>query len=180
MGLNLKRQRFVNEYLIDGNATQAAARSGYSKATVKQQGSRLLSFVDVKSEIAAKKAEIARRSEVTLDSLSGMFIEDRARASELGQMSAAVSAVDKLARLHGFMVDRSVSLNLNQQMSDDELASIVRALQQQAAMPALEPRSDNLQITATSPALDTTPSDTPVKARAPKSLKRKANRKATR
>ncbi len=117
MGLNLKRQRFVNEYLIDGNATQAAARSGYSKATVKQQGSRLLSFVDVKSEIAAKKAEIARRSEVTLDSLSGMFIEDRARASELGQMSAAVSAVDKLARLHGFMVDRSVSLNLNQQMS---------------------------------------------------------------
>ncbi|MFA9203068.1 MAG: terminase small subunit, partial [Flavobacteriales bacterium] len=40
-----KQQRFIDEYLIDFNATQAAIRAGYSSDTAKQQGSRLLSNV---------------------------------------------------------------------------------------------------------------------------------------
>jgi phage terminase small subunit len=51
-----KRQVFAKEYLVDRNATQAAVRAGYSERTAKQQGSRLLTFVDVQAEVAALDA----------------------------------------------------------------------------------------------------------------------------
>jgi phage terminase small subunit len=57
VALNEKQQRFADEYLIDLNATQAAIRSGYSEKTAKQQGSRLLSNVDIKAYIDARMAE---------------------------------------------------------------------------------------------------------------------------
>jgi phage terminase small subunit len=37
-----RRERFVAEYLIDRNATQAAIRAGYSEKTAYSQGCRLL------------------------------------------------------------------------------------------------------------------------------------------
>ena len=36
--LTQKQQRFVDEYIISGNATQAAIKAGYSKKTAKQMG----------------------------------------------------------------------------------------------------------------------------------------------
>ena len=42
--LTEKQQRFVDEYLIDLNATQAAIRAGYSAKTADQQGSRPVSY----------------------------------------------------------------------------------------------------------------------------------------
>jgi phage terminase small subunit len=57
VALNEKQQRFADEYLIDLNATKAAIRSGYSEKTAKQQGSRLLSNVDIKAYIDARMAE---------------------------------------------------------------------------------------------------------------------------
>ena len=57
VALNAKQQRFADEYLIDLNATQAAIRSGYSKKTAKEQGSRLLSNVNIKAYIDARMAE---------------------------------------------------------------------------------------------------------------------------
>ena len=60
MTLTAKQERFVEEYLIDLNATQAAIRAGYSKKTAKSQGQRLLTNVDVErslSEAQAKRSE---------------------------------------------------------------------------------------------------------------------------
>src|SRR3954468_17583516 len=42
MALNPKQQRFIQEYLIDLNATQAAIRAGYSTKGASTQGERLL------------------------------------------------------------------------------------------------------------------------------------------
>ena len=53
-----KQQRFCDEYLIDCNATQAAIRAGYSKATARQIGDRLLSNVDVKAYIDERLEQI--------------------------------------------------------------------------------------------------------------------------
>ena len=41
MSLTPKQARFVEEYLIDLNATQGAIRAGYSAKTAEEQGSRL-------------------------------------------------------------------------------------------------------------------------------------------
>ncbi|UVC14719.1 terminase small subunit [Mesorhizobium onobrychidis] len=50
--LTPKQVRFVEEYLIDLNATQAAIRAGYSAKTAKSQGQRLLTNVDVGAALA--------------------------------------------------------------------------------------------------------------------------------
>ena len=62
-----KQQRFVDEYLIDLNATQAAIRAGYSAKTADQQGSRMLANVKVKQAIAERMAERSRRTGVNQD-----------------------------------------------------------------------------------------------------------------
>ena len=62
-----KRQRFVEEYLIDLRATQAAMRAGYSAKTAKQQGLRLLRNVEVAAAIERAKAARSERTEITAD-----------------------------------------------------------------------------------------------------------------
>ncbi|MBI4486144.1 MAG: terminase small subunit [Acidobacteria bacterium] len=54
--LTPKQRRFIAEYLIDLNATQAAKRAGYSPKTAQEQASRLLSNVKVAAAIAANQA----------------------------------------------------------------------------------------------------------------------------
>ena len=62
-----KQRRFVDEYLIDLNATQAAIRAGYSAKTADQQGSRLLANVKVKQAVAEKQAQRSKRTGVNQD-----------------------------------------------------------------------------------------------------------------
>ncbi|WP_375183503.1 terminase small subunit, partial [Marinobacter sp.] len=65
--LTPRQQRFVDEYLIDLNATQAATRAGYSAKTAASQGERLLRNVDVAAAIAAAKKARTERTEVDAD-----------------------------------------------------------------------------------------------------------------
>lgn len=67
MSLTLKQQRFIAEYLIDLNATQAAIRSGYSEATAYSQGQRLLSHVEVAPALQEAMDKRAARTEITAD-----------------------------------------------------------------------------------------------------------------
>lgn len=64
-----RQARFCEEYLIDLNATQAAIRTGYSEKTANEQGARLLANVSVQEKIAELKAERAKRTEMTQDSV---------------------------------------------------------------------------------------------------------------
>lgn len=65
--LTAKQKKFVEEYLIDLNATQAAIRAGYSPNTAQEQSSRLLSNVMVKNEIDKAIAERSRRTGINQD-----------------------------------------------------------------------------------------------------------------
>ena len=61
------RERFVEEYLIDLNATQAATRAGYSSKTAYAQGHRLLKDPRIAVAISAAAAARSVRVEVTQD-----------------------------------------------------------------------------------------------------------------
>jgi phage terminase small subunit len=65
MALTAKQQLFVDEYLIDLNATQAAIRAGYSENTAQEQGSRLLSNVMVAEAVQAAMEERSERTKVS-------------------------------------------------------------------------------------------------------------------
>lgn len=67
--LTARQRKFCDEYLISGNATDAAIKAGYSPKTAKSIGQRLLTFVDLKQYIDAEleklhSAKIADAQEV--------------------------------------------------------------------------------------------------------------------
>ena len=67
MPLTPRQQRFVEEYLVDLNATQAAIRAGYSAKTATSQGERLLRNVEVSAAIQAAQKARSERTKVTVD-----------------------------------------------------------------------------------------------------------------
>jgi len=62
--LTPKRKRFVDEYCIDFNGTQAAIRAGYSSKTANEQAARLLAIVSVKKAVEERKSKIAEKNQL--------------------------------------------------------------------------------------------------------------------
>ena len=127
MPLTPKQERFVAEYLIDLNATQAAIRAGYSESTAKQQGSRLLTKAYVRDAVAAAERVTQTRLQVTAEDIA-------LRAWQIAQQDRndRVSALALLARRHPEFSDkrditvseRSETLLMVASMSPDELRKL--------------------------------------------------------
>lgn len=62
-----KQKLFVEEYLIDLNATQAAIRAGYSPETAKEIGCENLTKPNIRTEISKAMAERSKRTGVNAD-----------------------------------------------------------------------------------------------------------------
>lgn len=62
-----KQKRFIEEYLIDLNATQAAIRAGYSPETAKSIGNENLTKPDIRAHIDKAMAERSKRTGVNAD-----------------------------------------------------------------------------------------------------------------
>src|SRR5438105_10826456 len=67
MPLTPKQARFVAEYLIDSNATQAAIRAGYSAKTANKVGPRLLVNVGIAAALATKQTTQLAKLEITAE-----------------------------------------------------------------------------------------------------------------
>jgi phage terminase small subunit len=65
--LTAKQRRFIEEILVDNNATQAAIRSGYSKHTAKEIGCENLTKPHIAAEIAKLRAARSLRTQITAD-----------------------------------------------------------------------------------------------------------------
>lgn len=62
-----KQKRFVEEYLIDLNATQAAIRAGYSPATAGSIGQENLTKPEIHAAVAKAEAERSKRTGINAD-----------------------------------------------------------------------------------------------------------------
>ena len=63
--LTFKQSRFVDEYFIDGNATKAARRAGYSERHASAIGYQLLQLSIVQQSLATMRQELAAKCQVT-------------------------------------------------------------------------------------------------------------------
>jgi len=63
--LTPKQAKFIDEYLIDLNATQAAIRAGYSKRTAQRIGSENLSKPVIIAELQRKREQLAKERDIT-------------------------------------------------------------------------------------------------------------------
>ncbi|OQX04541.1 MAG: hypothetical protein BWK73_35915 [Thiothrix lacustris] len=106
MTLTAKQQRFVSEYLIDFNGTQAAIRSGYASSGARTEGARLLANAGIQAELRAAQAAYAAQHGVTIAEVTEMHREAYNVALEDRQPSAMTAAANNLAKLHGLIVDK--------------------------------------------------------------------------
>lgn len=64
--LNIRQRKFVDEYIISGNAKQSAIKAGYSKKTAEVQGSRLLSDAKVSQAVKERTEEVFNEKAMTV------------------------------------------------------------------------------------------------------------------
>jgi phage terminase small subunit len=109
-GLTPKQARFVAEYLVDLNATQAAIRAGYSENTARAIGSENLTKPDIAEAIAVGKQEQLKvagvSAERVLDELRRLaFVDLREFFDAAGNMKPmADMTADQGAALAGMEV----------------------------------------------------------------------------
>jgi phage terminase small subunit len=73
--LTQKQQRFVEEYLIDLNATQAAIRAGYSKNSASEQAYDLLRKPQIEAAVAEQRAKQSERCRVKADDVIAELVK---------------------------------------------------------------------------------------------------------
>ncbi len=104
MALTPKQARFVREYLVDLNATQAAIRSGYSPKTAASQAHDLLKTPEISEAVSVGQERVLERAVVTAEEvLSGLKKEAESAESD----SARVAAWGLLGKHLALFVDRT-------------------------------------------------------------------------
>lgn len=129
-----KQARFVEEYLVDLNATQAATRAGYSARTANEQGARLLAKASVQEAIQVARVALSARTEITQDSIMAdieaikrdamQVVYDDDGNNAMLDHKAALRACELQGKRYGMFDDRlkvtgSVSLTLMNEFPDE-------------------------------------------------------------
>ena len=114
--LSPKQSRFVEEYLIDLNATQAAIRAGYSKKTAREQAARMLSKVNISAAIQAGQADAKSRNQRTMDDVLAdlrlvakdamQTLPDRDGNLVMANHNAAIKAIELEGKHYGGFVTK--------------------------------------------------------------------------
>lgn len=97
-GLNNKQERFVAEYVIDLNATQAAIRAGYSAKTAEQQGHRLLRNAKVALAVDAARTKIAAKLDLTAERVLADIARIASKAENAAEFHAALKGHELLGK----------------------------------------------------------------------------------
>lgn len=106
MKLTPKQQRFVEEYLVDLNATQAAIRAGYSAKTARAQGQRMLTKVDIEEAIQAAQAKRSVRVQCTQDSVLEGIIRCTQASEKAEDYRTALKGYELQGRHLGMFTDK--------------------------------------------------------------------------
>lgn len=104
--LTAKQERFVEEYLIDLNATQAARRAGYSEKTAYSIGQENLKKPEIEAALDAARQMVAERVEVDQDKVIAGLLKEAEFTGEGASHGARVSAWEKLGKHLGMFVDK--------------------------------------------------------------------------
>ena len=96
--LTLKQKRFADEYIISGNATEAAIKAGYSKKTAKEIGAQNLTKLHISKYLDEQLAElnsktIATKEEV-LSYLTSVMRGEQTEQTLRGTGAGAQSIID--------------------------------------------------------------------------------------
>jgi phage terminase small subunit len=121
--LTPKQERFIQEYLVDLNATKAAARAGYSERTASEQSARLLGDVRIQAALREAMDNLAQRTETTQERVISQLWENVsiALATTPPQVAAANQALGLIGKHFGMFADR-IEVKKDVTIRDERLA----------------------------------------------------------
>lgn len=109
MALTPKRQRFVEEYLVDLNAAAAYRRAGYSVTTdhaASVGGARLLANVGIAAAVEAAQAKRAKAVQVSAEWVLQRLVRNERRAVRVGEGAVVNKALELIGRHLGMFKDK--------------------------------------------------------------------------
>ncbi len=124
--LTPRQARFVEEYLIDLNATQASIRAGYSQNNGNKIGPELLGKTRVAEAIAEAQAKRSERIAISQDDVVRGLHGEATDKGEGSSHSARVSAWGLLGKHLNMFIDRRLvgTMNIND-MNEAQLLALL-------------------------------------------------------
>lgn len=116
--LTTKNKRFIEEYVIDFNATRAAINAGYSEKTARSIGCELLTKPDIRSAIKKLIEELSADSYVSREVILTGLLKEAMGTGENSTPASRVTAWDKLAKLSGLYTDTNPQTSIDDIMRD--------------------------------------------------------------
>jgi len=124
--LTLKQQRFIEEYQVDGNGTQAVLRAGYKTSYPSEMAYGLLRNPKVKHTLQDAQNARRERLQMRVDSTVKEYIELKEKALEACDYQTALRALNLLAKhLKIFEHYRVASLLEAMENNPDNLEELV-------------------------------------------------------
>lgn len=133
--LTAKQTRFIDEYLVDANGTQAAIRAGYGAAGARVAAYRLLTNVAVSSAIEARQRADAIRLSMERETVLAQLLEAVQMARVQMNPAGMVAGLREIGKLMGLYapervkvaVDAADAMRLRrlETMSDVELVKMM-------------------------------------------------------
>lgn len=109
-GLTIREDRFVDEYLLDFNATKAAIRAKYSEKSARDIGYEVLHRPEVAAAIAVRIAERSARTKIDTHFVVTQLLELHAEALAAGELTVAKACLEQLGKhTGGFKVELELS-----------------------------------------------------------------------
>ena len=127
---NQKQERFALEFAKGQSAQRAYKLAGYKavNGVASAAITQLLNNINVKNRITELRQPVIARTQITLESLTEMYLEDRRDAKAAGQTGVARLCADSLGKLYGLFIERHEHGGVGdfERMSDDALRNLAR------------------------------------------------------
>ncbi|WP_289024344.1 terminase small subunit [uncultured Salegentibacter sp.] len=104
--LTPKQQKFISEYLVDLNATQAAIRAGYSESGARTEGARLLANANIQQKIQEEREKAAERNKISVDECVGILANlARFDIAEIYDSNGNLKSLDQIPKAHRMAIE---------------------------------------------------------------------------
>jgi hypothetical protein len=106
-GFTEKQTKFIDHYLVTGNATESARLAGYSAATARQMGAENLSKPDIRDAITARQAARSAKVGLTAEWVVERLMAEAVLIGDGAVHGARIKALELLGKHAGMWKDKA-------------------------------------------------------------------------
>lgn len=133
--LTPKQLRWIDEFLVDGNASAAAVRAGYSERSARTIAHENMTKPDVQAVLQARQMDVANDLLITRQGVIQGLLEAVDMGREQRNPAAMVSALREIGKILGFYAPESKRVELTAvqtglhghfvEMNDEQLLALM-------------------------------------------------------